>query len=447
MVANTVDDLLAGPTEISWMLFGDIVRPIITEYLRTGRVVSIDDVFKRKEEGSRRSSTEANAARQEVEEGILRRANAWIEEGLEDLYATQAFFDREMRKAEEPKPTDTHMFTTYGAFHEGFTTHARKFVRASSLPTGTVETLTRIIDFQPKATGITLDRSVYLGMRHGTHKISDMPSYPIIFQVSRIKDPGRMGRKFARYICEGIQEWRIIQACLDGYENREERDRKIAEGLGELQRGTREERKAAEKIVENFGAMHAHGLRTPFAEQEGLHIKREGVDPLEYVLMRCRVSDVLGVMDVVRTESEVRELIERTKNGKFYGEGNYKALFGKRLRKEGKTWGYENDYIVDDQGRRIFTYIVPGRPLRRNNIRIDFGVEALKNYADDAVGGERSHMLHEARQEARVREWRRDVQKLYYALCNAINNPLERLDVKQYEVYKGFPFGTEAQGK
>ena len=122
-------------------------------------------------------------------------------------------------------------------------------------------------------------------------------------------------------------------------------------------------------------------------------------------------------------------------------------MFGKRLRKEGKTWGYVNDVIVDDQGRRIFTYTIPRRPLGKNNIKVDFGIEALRNYADDAVGGERSHLIHEARQEARIKEWRRDVQRLYNAFCDAVSGPLERLDVKQYEVYKGFPFGTEAQGK
>ncbi|MBI5003059.1 hypothetical protein HZC31_06760 [Candidatus Woesearchaeota archaeon] len=444
MVANTVDDLLEGPTEISWMLY-NLVEPIVRGYLENGRVISIDDVFLDK--GGRKNRREAETERRAAEEEILRNVNAWIEEGLEDLYATQAFFDREMRKAEAVKPIDTHMFTTYGAFHEGFTSHAQRFIRASNLPPETVEALRKIIDFDRRETGITLNRSVYLGMRHGTLRITDIPSYPIVFQVSRIKDPTRMGRKFARYVCEGIQEWRIMQAYLDGHENRKERDKKIAEGLKELENGNKDDRKTAERIIENFGAMHAHGLRTPFAEQEELHIGREGVDPLEYVLMRCRVSDVLGVMNVVRTESEVKELIERTKNGKFYGEENYRALFGKRLRKEGKTWGYVNEFIVDDQGRRIFTYGVPKRPLERNNIRIDFGVEALRNYADDAVGGERSHIIHEARQEVRIKGWRRDIQKLYGAICNAVNSPLERLDMKRYEVYKGFPFQTEARAK
>ena len=53
MVANTVDDLLNGPTEISWMLF-EHVRPIVMEYLQTGRVISIEDVFRGNQREGRR---------------------------------------------------------------------------------------------------------------------------------------------------------------------------------------------------------------------------------------------------------------------------------------------------------------------------------------------------------------------------------------------------------
>lgn len=436
MSAKTVEDLLAGPTEISWMLF-EHVRPIIAEYLQTGRVLSIDDVFKKQ-------GRNATVARKEAEDKVVEGANAWIEEGLQDLYAVQGFFEREMRKADEPKSIDTHMYTTYGEFHNGFTGHARRMIKISNLPEKIVDALNTIIKFNPESKGIDLCRSVYLGMRHGELRITDNPSYPIVFQVSRIKDARRLGNKFARYACEAIMEWKRVQSYLDGKEKKaQERDKKIGRGLNKLLSGNKDEKKMGEKIIENFGAMHAYELRTPFSEEEVLQITEKGVDAFEYILMRSRVSDVLGAMDVVRDEKEVTKLMERAKNGRFVGKERYNVLLGKRLQREGNEWGYTDKFIVDDQERRIFTYAIPKRRLNRYNIRIDYGLEALKNYAEDAVGGEKSHILHEARQEAKIKTWARDIRRLYLMLSNAASFPLERLDIKRHEVYKGFSFQQE----
>ena len=127
---NTVDDLLAGPTEISWLLF-EHVQPIIREYLEKGRVISIDDVFLDK--AGRKNKKEAETARRTAEEEITRRSKCWIEEGLNDLYAAQTLFEREMRRAEEPKPTDTHIYETYEKYHLDYVKHLGSIIKARTL--------------------------------------------------------------------------------------------------------------------------------------------------------------------------------------------------------------------------------------------------------------------------------------------------------------------------
>ncbi len=432
MVVNTVESLLAGPTEISWMLFGH-VAPIVREYLKTGRVVSIDDIF-RGRDGKKRTVREADEARRKAEERIVRRAETWIEEGLTDLYRAQVFFDREMRKADDQNPTCTQLYKTYQGYHQGFVDYMKRMMKASTLPKETEKELQKVIAFDTRRTGVNLGRALCLGMRHGAYGITKHPSHPIVLQMSRIKDPQRMGTKFVRYLCEGIEEWRLLQSCTP---------EDIGKELDKLSKSKEDDRKTAEKIRENLGAMHAHRLKTPFAEQE-LRIGNEGINPMEYLLMRCRISDILGVLSVARNHEDAEQLLERSKNGRFQGAMAYKVLSGKVLRQKKGRWHYCNEFIVDRHGeKRAFAYIVPRREQGKNNIRIDFGYQGLRETAVDAVGGRESHLCHEARQAARVAEWRRDRQKLYHTLCPAVVSPLEQLTIHKYEVYRGFPFKEE----
>ena len=441
---NTVDDLLAGPTEISWLLF-EHVQPIIREYLEKGRVISIDDVFLDK--AGRKNKKEAETARRTAEEEITRMSKCWIEEGLNDLYAAQTLFEREMRRAEEPKPTDTHIYETYEKYHLDYVKHLGSIIKASNLPRITVGELERVTSYNTREAGLDLSRTIYLGLRHGAHRITTHPAYPVVFQISRIKDPLRMVSKFARYLSEGIEEWRLLQSYIPENGSKREIDTAVAYCIKELQESRKEDdRKTAEKITENFGAMHAYGLKTPFSPNEKLHIGTEGIDLMEYLLMRCRVSDVLGVINVTRTREDAELLLRRTTEGKFQGAHAYGALFGKVLREDKGRWQYVDEFIVDRHGdRRVFIYVTPERTPGENNIRIDFGYQALQENGEDAVAGKHSHLRHEAGQAAKVREWSRLRQRLYYAMEHAARSPLERLDIGRYEVYKGFPSETEKE--
>ncbi len=451
MVANTVNDLRAGPTEISWMLYDfvepilrEYLRPIITEDARSGKVISIDEVFfDRANKGNKR---EAESARRIAEEEIIRRAENWIEEGLSDLYAAQTFFDREMRKAEEPRPSDTHIYETYEEYHRDYVHHLQRIIKASGdLPKVTINELQKVIDYDTREAGLDLSRKIYLGLRHGAHGITTHHSYPVVFQLSRIKDPLRMASKFARYLVEGIEEWMLLRSYLPNNGSHQESDAAIAYCIGRLQESRSEDdRKTAEKIIENFGAMHAHGLKTPFSSNEELHIGRDGIDPMEYLLMRCRVSDVLGVINVTRTREDAELLLKRTIENRFQSAHSYGALFGKVLRKEKEGWQYVDGFVIDRHGeRRTFIYVTPRTMQSENNIRIDFGYQALRENGEDAVAGRHSHLRHEARQAAKVQRWSRIRQQLYYTIEKSARSPLEQLNIERYEVYKGFPFQQE----
>lgn len=360
------------------------------------------------------------------------------------LYAAQLAFDnlmkRRTRKRNE-REIDMHVYREYGEFHRNFLAHAQRTVEQSKqLPNQTQEVIRRIMRFNPETNHVDLQREIHLGLRHGTQMISashEAPQYPVVFQVSRIKELKRLGRKFARNICLGLREYRLLKKFLDGSE--------LTHHL-------------PEKIRENLGAMKAHGFLMPFDGREGT-TEYSRLPPLDgYLLLRSRVSDVFGTMYVTRTREEANELIyKRLITRKYVYSAPYSVLWGQLLynNKESKSkqakirYHYREGFVIDDHlkldpeskeipegNQTIFTYFLPDFEHPLFHYRVDFGVCSLMDYAEDAVGGRGSHLIYEMRQAAKVKTWNPIVQQLNAKIEEAVLSILEGVNIHNLSLYR-----------
>ncbi len=417
---SSVDELLTDhPTNPSWLLFGH-VRPIVEMYIKTGKAISIDEVFQNNSQ-----------KRQEQEEALAATISEWIEGGLPHLWAAENMFASFIRRAnvrEDGKEIDLHQFDVYSTYHKSFVGHADRIKKKSKgiIAPETEALIDKIKAYDPRENKLDLNREVHLAFKHGKLIVSREEHPQVLLQIGRIKEQGRMGKKFSRYLCNAMIEYEELNKALKESENPELRRR----------------------IVETLGAMHAYKLQTPFAEQEDLRTRVP--NPVEYALMRARVSDVLGTALVVRERKEVYSVLKRLINGRFERNWEYGVLSGKRLQKERGKWEYVDALIIDDHIMRgenvlaagnnnIYTYVVPKETSGRFNWRVDFGIYGFSDFCMDAVGAPGSHLMYEAKQEKEVEEWKitkPGVYKLYQSMVNAVGAVLERVDIRKYALFK-----------
>lgn len=417
------------------VLLSHHVRSILAEFMRSGRVISIDDVFSR------------SSQRWHAEEVIATDIMEYMKEGLFHLHAVQTLFDPEMKKARDPPYTDVHPYNTYGAFHDGFVDHAEKFLKIPHGVTPEIRAVTeKIIRFDPETSGVTLTRPIHLSMKHGAHGIPHEPRYSVALQVSRIKDQIRVSQKFSRYICKGILDYETLSAAIQDakreVEGKKDKDLELDKAIRKLS--------LSDKIAETLTAMYYYDLQTPFADPDsGLY--RLLPDPLEYIALRGRVSDGFGVIDIAPTREKAKNLMSRLVHGDFQRSEHYGVLFGYRLAHVDGGLHYVPDFVIDNHyirqnkylpngDQNMFTYILPRWSHSRFHFRIDFGVYGWEDYCQDAVGGEGSHLLYEKKQEEEVQGWRLTkpaLFQLYESIRIATHAILERIDISPLEVYSG----------
>jgi hypothetical protein len=427
MVANTVDDLLHGQRDPSWIFF-EHVKPIVEAFLGSEkRVITIDDVF------------ETPKKRREAEERIVREIDEYLQEGMPHLYATQQFFDPLIKRQKIRKPTDRevdiHFFANeekgknmQSTFIDAYAAHVKRIRNLDQMTEEAVQKLNDGIQTGQARQIIDPSRRIYLAFRHGALTISEEQIPQVVVEVKRIKRLQRMCEKFSRYMCLGILNYEML--------------------IKELKEGDGKPRELKKKIRESLGAMHAYGLKTPFAEK-GSEFHRERPDIMEFLMMHSRVSDILGTIYVGRSRRDALALMGRLTVGKFERSGEYEVLRGQRLRLKCGQWQYVPDFIIDDHMKstenlipggnmNIFTYMVPKINYSKFNIRVDTGVYGLADHIEEIGVGKASHLRYERVQQGIVEGWRESnpkLYKLYRTICEALFPIVEQINLERYPLY------------
>ena len=423
-----LETVLDGPRDPTWYLF-EHVAPLLDIFIRTGKIVSLEVAIA--DEAAALGVSAASFVQNSRENAAL-ALQLYLEEAVPHMHAAAGFFSRYQRPArgQNGQLFDNHSFQDYGAYMAAVSSHAanlRKHSRGLSVDTLSAVTVTA--DFNHKETGMTLNKPVHLGFRHGSHGIDTSSPFPVVFQISRVKNPTRFGNKFARYICEGLQELPEFQRAL---------------------KDSSQPNKIPSKVREALGGMRYFGLSTPFS---GNH----GFNGMEFLFVRSRVSDLCGVFYVTRTEEEVRGFLDTLINSRFPAASHYEILRGYRLVKRG-SWGFEEQPLVDDHyvtgsrelvssgaaNQNIFMYVVPRSKGKTFDPRIDFGISHLAGYYQDLPPHEGSHILYEARQDAKVDNWSRQYSLLYRHICHEIAQITSRMVVQKYNLYPQALFPTNS---
>lgn len=424
MAANRGDDILQGPRDPSWILF-EHVRPIVETFLERGRVISIDDVL------------ETARERRDAEERIAEEIKEYLQEGLPHLYATQQFFDGLIRrhkiKKVGEKEVDIHFFDSEirgtNQYRKYYQAYAKHMERLKNVEEVTAASIKRMIENDPERKKLDLTQRVYLAFKHGAVTFSDDATPQVVLEISRIKELRRVSKKFSRYMCLGLLNYDLL--------------------LKQLKKEEGNPRELKKRIRESLGAMHAHELKTPFAEK-GSEFYTEIPDAMEFLLMACRVSDIFGTVYVGRSREDAIALIGRLTIGRFERSAEYQVLKGKRLRRKYGLWQYVDDLIIDDHMRsrenlipggnmNIFTYIVPRRNYSRFHIRIDTGVYGIRDHIEETGVGIASHLRYEREQEKIIEAWETSnpkLYRLYKVLCNAVLPIVEQLTLEAYPLFR-----------
>ncbi|MBI5072927.1 hypothetical protein HZA99_03850 [Candidatus Woesearchaeota archaeon] len=418
MVNSNIEQLLEGPLDPTWPLFMH-VAPIIERFIETkGRVVlNIDDIFS---EGTR---AQRNARREEAEERVAQALMSYLDAAVPHMHVASSFFARQQRPAPRPQPYDVHEYKTDGSYLAGYGAHLQKVLDTGSrFDPDTATVLSAVAEYDQKQSQIRLDKPIHLGFRHGAHRIDDSPQFPVAFTFFRIKDPYRMGLKFARYICEGLQEHAALTSVLS-----ESPQRKLSS--------------LPSKVSEAFGGMHYYGLPTPFDLPTSPF---SPPNPLEYLFVRSRVSDMVGVFNVTRSREDALGLLGKLVNRQHSFGDHYSVLFGKKLVSVSPgVWEYDNSFIIEDRfftgsrektggNKNAATYVLPTLQNSRFQVRVDLMVSDLHGHGYDLPPNPGSHVIYEARQQKKIDGWERKYRDLYIALCHATNRVMERIDVIKY---------------
>ena len=431
-----MEQLLHGQIEPSWLLF-EHVLPIITAFEDGKRLPSIDDILGEKKEGR--------------EKQLARVITSWINAGMQDLYAAEEAFARYIVPG-VPQAVDIHQFRDYANYHDAVVDHLERVKQFNkSLDQITKETIQRIKRQHTPQNGRNLERPIYLALKHGDLHIKQNGENPqIIFQIVRIKDMQRMAAKFARSLCKAVQDYNNLVPALIQFERNLNVHQRFRDAITQV-----DNPELGERVQETLSAMNAYGMKTPFVTRRSGSKYTERPDFKEYLMIASRVSDILGVINVTRTRMESESIIEKAKEGAFTGAERYKVLHGKRITDNNKRkicgWHYVDDFIVDnhitaqekvipDGGMHIFTYLRQQFPnsRRKYRSRVDFGVQALPDFCEDAVGGKGSHLIYETRQQEEVKSLKDDnptLYKLYHHVYTAALGVLSRVDIKQFELY------------
>lgn len=415
---RTIDDIIPAtinpeqirtemPTDISWLLFG-YIRPILEAYVHHKRVITIQDAIPDVQQ------------REQIRRQVAIAIQSFLYAGLTHFYAGQTFFEGRMKPLRRVG-LETHSYTTKGEQLNDFLVHLRQ-IPSSSLDTITKGAIAKTLQRQQLCSGNHNPREIHFNMRHGSFSYKDarqQESYPVIFQHSRIKHPSRLVHKFARLLCSGVMEHRELRRRLQAKQPLVKPDEK--------------------KYIETLGAMHDYGLQVPYIEGVGY-----SACPLkmEYLLMRCKISDIFGTTYVTRTRRDVGLLQDDLIKGRYTHQYNYQIFEGEQLtlnRKHNKSqkpeWTYTRQSLVDDHGKPnkadIFLWVVPRRPSSHFDIRIDLGICSLVDYLTYTFG-EQSHTLYETRQMKTPDSWPREIQRLYKSIVSAVSGVFEGINIRDY---------------
>ena len=413
-----VDELLAGRTDFSWLLF-EYVRPIIRDYVGHRKINTIESIYPDK------------AQREALVFQIAQHLDDFLKSGNSILWDAHDLNQHKMlpRKKQGISHFEKHCTGTIGEFHNTFVEHLEELLRVNNrldeiTEEQTTVTLREIVRADPTRTGARLEDPAHIGLRHGSFALNGTPiTSPIILEVTRIKYLERAAKKFARYICEGIDEHRILREFLSNNKTLELKNK--------------------DKILETLGAMHSHGLAVPFTEEtEYLHIPQI----TEYLLMRARVRDIFGKIEVTTSRQAAENLVTSMIKGQHKLSHKYRVIEGQVLVwKQGK-FTYERRPLVDrhldkrphNKNNSIFVYIEPTeQPTTIFKHIADVGVYGSRDYAIDAPGGVGNHLAYQARQENDRTGWRRDrsLEQLETAILNAILPIVRRINTYTYPLY------------
>jgi hypothetical protein len=232
-------------------------------------------------------------------------------------------------------------------------------------------------------------------------------------QVSRVKNSQSFAEKFARYVCEGILEYSLL-----------------ADAVGMEQQPL----SISHKVKETLASMHSLGFVTPFDLDE------QGFNQMEYLLMRSWIRDMLGVTYVTRKREEAvqlsREMLTTGKKDK-HNPKRVEVVRGYELIYYNDSWRFAEARLVDnriqrgstqlgsDANRNIFLYAT----MPSTHHVADVGFYSLEDYAEDRVGGRGSHMTYEARKQAMVKRWPRDLRTLYHQIATAVERIMTQVPI------------------
>ncbi len=398
---TTIDELVAERREISWMLF-EHVRPLVELYLNP----SIKAPKARKYQINNNTETT-----------IANEIKAIIEESLPAWYSCQELF------FERINPNHDHgikkaLCRTREDFYREYRTLAHRVLNKNGrgLTPEAKDVLKRTLDFNVLKAGLDLNKKHHLMIVYGSPIITPDPRYPIVLQVSRIKNLKCFAEKFARYICEGILEFEALTEELKKQENPRIADYKVREAIA---------------------YMHQFGLITPFDINDNGNFNQ-----IEYLLMRSWIRDMLGVTCVTRKREEattlVGEVISARRTQK-YNPNRIEVATGYTLIHYQNQWRFAEDNLVDnrikrgsrvlgsDGNKNIFLYAT----TPNINHVVEMGFYSIGDYAEDRIGGKGSHLSYEAKKQAKIRTWPRLLQELCYSIAVNAENIMRHVDIYQ----------------
>jgi hypothetical protein len=388
---TTIDDLLTEQCEISWVLF-EHVRPLIEAHINRSRLPRI--------------STSRDAE-------LAQKITEIIEEALPVWYRVQELFIDKINPVSENQLQHA-VCSSKLDFYTQYRTLVENILRRNGkgLTPEAREVLQRTTDFDAVQAGINLQKQYHLRMRYGSSLITPDPRYPVVMQVSRIKNPKSFAEKFARYVCEGLIESPQIMGAFE---------------IGVWPQ-------IPHKIRETFASMHTLGFMTPF------DLTEQGFDTMEYLLVRSWVRDTLGTTYVTRKREEAvqlsREMLSSGKKDQ-YNPKRVEVVRGHELIHYGGSWRFAEAHLVDNRiqrgslqlgsaaNRNIFLYAT----MPKTHHVADVGFSSCDDYGEDRIGGKGSHDVYEARKQAEIRGRPRELRVLYTQITTAVERIMTQVPI------------------
>ncbi len=426
---ENIERLLDGTVDVTWPVFLHIM-PIIERFLESeGRqILSIDDIFSK---NGRVSGSSAQNTREEAELRIAEKLDGYLFAAVPHMHAVARCFESCIKLDANRQPqVNFHTAVNQHDFYIMLAEHFSQIIKyGSGIDIHTKKEMENVVNFFEKAVkrnGFMYQRSVHIGFEHGSHAIDfTKQRYPVVFDVVRIKYNLRWAKKIARVICQGLMEYEHLKKVLNH---------------------SQQPRTLPKYIIETLGGMHFFELPTPFGEG-ALYAAQP--NPLEYLLVRSRVSDAVGVFYVTRTREEAMNLLQRMIDGNFNGSNNYQVLEGQILERGKEKWRYKEGFIIDNHFKtgsseetggnlNVFFYVIPNMQHPSFDIRVDVGISDLFGYARDCPPNKGSHTLYEQRQQEKIRKWSLPYRRLYHFISRAVLSVMERLDVYKYPLTPDF---------